>query len=42
MILCYLPERRGEDDAVHFADVPRDWRIAVELPPEKAEPGGTT
>ena len=41
MILCYLPERRGEDDAVHFADVPRDWRIAVELPPEKAAPGST-
>ena len=40
MILCYLPERRGEDDAVHFADVPRDWRIAVELPPDKAAPGG--
>ena len=42
MILCYLPERRGEDDAVHFADVPRDWRIAVELPPDKAEPSGAS
>ncbi len=40
MILCYVPERRGEDDAVHFADVPRDWRTAVELPPGKAAPGG--
>ena len=40
MILCYLPERRGEDDAVHFADVPRDRRTAVELPPDKSEPSG--
>jgi predicted metalloprotease with PDZ domain len=40
MILCYVPERRGEDDVVHFTDVPRDWRTAVELPPDKAEPGG--
>lgn len=38
MILCYVPERRGEDDIVHFADVPRDWRTAVELPPDKATP----
>ena len=38
MILCYVPERRREDDVVHFADVPRDWRIAVELPPDKAAP----
>lgn len=38
MILCYLPERRGEDDAVHFADAPRDWRIAVELPPDRSAP----
>ena len=36
MILCYVPERRGEDDVVHFTDVPRDWRIAVELPPDIA------
>ena len=42
MILCYLPQRRGEDDAVHFADVPRDWRTAVELRQQKAEPSGTT
>ena len=40
MILCYVPERRGEDDAVHFSDVPRDWRIAVELPPDTSAPGG--
>lgn len=40
MILCYLPERRTEDDAVHFSDVPRDWRIAVELTPDKSLSGG--
>jgi predicted metalloprotease with PDZ domain len=39
MILCYVPERRGEDDLVHFTDVPRDWRTAVELPPDKSAPG---
>ncbi len=39
MILCYVPERRGEDDVVHFSDVPRDWRTAVELPPDKSAPG---
>ena len=41
MILCYLPERRGEDDVVHFTDVPRDWRAAAELAPDKAAPGVT-
>ena len=39
MILCYVPERRGEDDVVHFTDVPRDWRTAVELPPDKGAVG---
>jgi predicted metalloprotease with PDZ domain len=32
MVLCYVPERRGEDTAVRFGDLPQGWRIAVELP----------
>ena len=31
-VLCYLPERRGEDTVVRFAGVPQGWRVAVELP----------
>jgi predicted metalloprotease with PDZ domain len=41
MVLCYVPERRGEGAFVHFADVPRDWRIGVELPQDKSEPGAS-
>jgi predicted metalloprotease with PDZ domain len=33
MVLCYIPERRGEDTLVRFADIPQGWHIAVELPP---------
>jgi predicted metalloprotease with PDZ domain len=40
MVLCYVPERRGEEAVVHFADLPQDWRIGVELPQDKSEPGG--
>ena len=40
MILCYVPERRGEDDEVRFSDIPQDWRVGVELPQDKSEPGG--
>jgi predicted metalloprotease with PDZ domain len=32
MVLCYVPNRRHEDAVVHFSDVPKGWRIAVELP----------
>jgi predicted metalloprotease with PDZ domain len=32
MILLYVPERRGEDVRIAFADVPGNWRVAVELP----------
>jgi predicted metalloprotease with PDZ domain len=39
MVLCYLPERRGEDAVVRFNDVPQGWRIAVELPQAAAESG---
>ena len=31
MVLCYIPERRGEDTAVHFLDLPPGWRVAEEL-----------
>ena len=37
MLLLYIPDRRGEDEKVMFADVPEGWRVAVELDPaEKA------
>ncbi len=36
MVLCYVPERRGEDTQLDFADVPQGWHIAVELPKSKA------
>jgi predicted metalloprotease with PDZ domain len=36
-VLCYIPERRGEDALISFADLPQGWRIAVELPPAAAE-----
>src|SRR5262249_46066091 len=38
MVLCYVPNRRAEDVAVHFADVPQGWRIAIELPKADAAP----
>jgi predicted metalloprotease with PDZ domain len=31
MVLLYVPDRRSEDDAVAFQDVPEGWRVAVEL-----------
>jgi len=31
MVLLYVPERRGEDVRVRFADVPEGWNIAVAL-----------
>jgi predicted metalloprotease with PDZ domain len=40
MVLCYIPERRGEDTLVRFADIPQGWHIAAELPPALAESGG--
>jgi predicted metalloprotease with PDZ domain len=40
MILPYVPDRRGEDDVVHFADVPQDWHIAAELPHDKQAEAG--
>jgi predicted metalloprotease with PDZ domain len=40
MVLCYIPERRGEDTLLHFGDIPRDWRVAIELPRGGAELGG--
>ena len=41
MVLCYIPERRGEETLVRFADIPQGWHIAVELPPGPPESGGT-
>ncbi len=32
MVLCYVPERRGEDVQVKFTDLPTGWRVAIELP----------
>jgi predicted metalloprotease with PDZ domain len=40
-VLCYVPERRGEDTLVRFADIPQGWHVAAELPPAPAESGGT-
>jgi predicted metalloprotease with PDZ domain len=40
MVLCYIPERRGENTLVRFADIPQGWHIAAELPPAPAESGG--
>ena len=39
MVLCYVPERRGEDTIVRFGDIPQGWRIAIELPPAGAQAG---
>ncbi len=38
-ILCYIPERRGEESVVHFADLPQGWRVAVELPQASGDAG---
>jgi predicted metalloprotease with PDZ domain len=32
MVLCYVPNRLTEESVVHFSDVPRNWRTAIELP----------
>jgi predicted metalloprotease with PDZ domain len=32
MVLCYVPERIGEETVVQFDSVPQGWRVAVELP----------
>jgi predicted metalloprotease with PDZ domain len=40
MVLCYIPERRGEETLVHFANVPPGWHIAAELPPAAVGSGG--
>jgi predicted metalloprotease with PDZ domain len=32
MILCYVPQRRGEASSVRFTDIPQGWRVAIELP----------
>jgi predicted metalloprotease with PDZ domain len=37
MVLCYVPERRVEESLVWFRDLPRDWRVAIELPRGGAE-----
>jgi predicted metalloprotease with PDZ domain len=42
MVLCYIPERRGEDTVVHFADVPPGWHVAVELPQAAGEPSANS
>jgi predicted metalloprotease with PDZ domain len=39
-VLCYVPERRGEDTLVRFADIPQGWHIAAVLPSAPAESGG--
>jgi predicted metalloprotease with PDZ domain len=39
MVLCYIPERRGEETLVGFGELPQGWRIAVELPRSGAEGG---
>jgi predicted metalloprotease with PDZ domain len=39
-ILCYIPERRGEDTLVRFGDLPQSWRVAMELPQAAGDPGG--
>jgi predicted metalloprotease with PDZ domain len=39
-VLCYVPDRRSEETIVHFSGIPRDWRVAIELPPAAAEPAG--
>jgi predicted metalloprotease with PDZ domain len=31
MILCYIPERRGEDTSVQFRHLVPGWRVAMEL-----------
>ena len=36
-VLCYIPERRGEEALVRFADLPQGWHAAVELPRGTAE-----
>jgi len=30
-VLCYIPERRGEDTSVQFRDLVPGWRVAMEL-----------
>lgn len=35
-ILMYVPERRNEDSAVNFEDIPAGWQIAAELPAGRA------
>jgi predicted metalloprotease with PDZ domain len=32
-VLMYVPDRRGEDTTVSFADIPAGWRAAAELSP---------
>jgi len=39
MVLCYVSDRRAEDTAVSFGDVPTGWRIAVELPESRQSAG---
>jgi predicted metalloprotease with PDZ domain len=40
MILCYIPERRGEASFVRFTDIPQGWHAAAELAHAGAEAGG--
>lgn len=42
MVLCYVPERLGEQTVVRFDSVPQDWRIAVELAPADGADGAAT
>jgi predicted metalloprotease with PDZ domain len=32
-VLLYVPDRRVEDASIEFADLPADWKLAVELKP---------
>ena len=32
MVLCYVPDRRGEDTRVTFTNLPAGWKTAMELP----------
>ena len=39
-VLCYIPERRGEDVAVQFVGMPTGWQVAAELRPEGPQTRG--
>jgi predicted metalloprotease with PDZ domain len=41
-VLLYLPSRHTEDVRVQFQDVPKNWRVAVELAPDLSDATGDT